>query len=399
MTASGSTIRETLPRSFTLVRLARSLSESSFADRLNCVPTPLLRHHQVMTESQYCTDEGFGGVTSSFWRTLIGIQGEWRDHGFPNHFFHYTTTAALQSICKSRSIWATDVFYLNDSSEYSYAVDLINEVANEVYSSVDPQWRNHFLMDPLSQYVVLTRRRQHPFIASFCEDGDLLSQWRGYSKGDAGVALGFRFHPNEQLDGFLVRKVVYDEDEQRAIVRRIVQAWVDTYIAMVDATVGSPRLADYSVLSQALFEQIHCFKHPSFAEEKEWRFIAFVDPRHEINLRQMRRADAARLRMGEQNLLVGEDHSTGTLTDGSLSSEEEGVDLKFRPTPNGLVPYVEMNMAERAGLRKNLLPLRAVVQGPRENPALALESLKMYLAFEGYEIPDISASGIPLRDS
>jgi hypothetical protein len=62
-----------------------------------------------------------------------------------------------------------------------------------------------------------------PFIVSFCEDGDLLSQWRAYG-GTSGFSLAFSRlcqHDNVKLvckDGFrtMVKRVIYDPERQRA---------------------------------------------------------------------------------------------------------------------------------------------------------------------------------------
>lgn len=69
-----------------------------------------------------------------------------------------------------------------------------------------------------------------PFIACFCEQGDLLSQWRGYGGGAPAFSLGLdlsslatfgHLGPNTYL-----RKVVYAKAEQEREVRAITQDWL-----------------------------------------------------------------------------------------------------------------------------------------------------------------------------
>ena len=38
--------------------------------------------------------------------------------------YHYTTQEGLLGIVKSRSLWTTSVFHLNDSAEFDYTLDL-----------------------------------------------------------------------------------------------------------------------------------------------------------------------------------------------------------------------------------------------------------------------------------
>jgi hypothetical protein len=47
--------------------------------------------------------------------------------------FHYTTSDGLKSILVGRTLWATDLAYLNDASEYIYA----DTVFDKVFSALD----------------------------------------------------------------------------------------------------------------------------------------------------------------------------------------------------------------------------------------------------------------------
>ena len=77
----------------------------------------------------------------------------------------------------------------------------------------------------------------------------------------------------------------------------------------------------------------------------------------------------------------------------------EGIEIKFRTSPIGLIPYVELPLRERAGVFAGRLPLWHVVQGPTPNPELSLESMGMYLQSSGYGFhTELTSSGIPLRD-
>jgi len=41
--------------------------------------------------------------------------------------YHYTSLQGLLGIIESRSIWTTNIIYLNDTSELNYATKLFNE--------------------------------------------------------------------------------------------------------------------------------------------------------------------------------------------------------------------------------------------------------------------------------
>jgi len=349
-----------------------------------------------MSENPAAPNHVMQEIQLDFWNSLAGFRDEWQNsqNDVASPLFHYTTTASMMSICETRSIWATDVFYLNDASEFTYAIDLVNQVANEVYGDLSSELQEHFQHDPLSEFFAIAQRRDHPFVASFCENGDLLSQWRGYSKGDAGVALGLWLRPLSGRDNFMLRKVIYEPEEQRRLVRTVVEAWVTAYRRRL-TEVGAPQKPDWSVLSQALDEQLLSFKHPGFAEEQEWRLITRIDPRHEMNIGQQRQRDFVEY----QYALERARYTPASADEPTLAIGFESRNVKFRAAGNGLVPYVEISLEETGGVRDGLLPLLSVVQGPRESPDLARESLRFFWESNGYDIGPIKTSGIPLREN
>lgn len=80
------------------------------------------------------------------------------------------------------------------------------------------------------------------------------------------------------------------------------------------------------------------------------------------------------------------------------ASQAEGVDIQFRESTVGLVPYIELPLTDRAGVFTGRLPLWEVVQGPTAEPELSIESLGMYLESRGYgSHTELRPSGIPLR--
>jgi hypothetical protein len=96
-------------------------------------------------------------------------------------------------------------------------------------------------MYPVTQNLLLERFESHLlqyfFAVGFClsEDGDLLSQWRGYADDGRGVAIGFEssFFSNlidsmpDRFKGFdlLFAKVKYDLEEQQKVARPYFEAF------------------------------------------------------------------------------------------------------------------------------------------------------------------------------
>src|SRR5262245_24599401 len=168
-------------------------------------------------------------------------------HHPPATLYHYTTADGLLGIFQSRQLWATNVRFMNDTSELAYAFDLIRSVFGELAHGISRR-RNpkmlralesseRALMDMLNDAEHDTKH----FAVSFCEDGNLLSQWRGYGQLGNGFALGLstphlgafaaQLLPHLPIDSqrlaVFLRKALYDPVQQRTLLSNWLHAAVD----------------------------------------------------------------------------------------------------------------------------------------------------------------------------
>ncbi|RYP84613.1 DUF2971 domain-containing protein [Nocardioides guangzhouensis] len=323
----------------------------------------------------------------------------------PKRLYHYTTIDGLMGIVGANALWASDVRFMNDSSELSYAVDLVDDVVEERIANVSDETLKNAL--PTRRGFTDTfEYGRRPFVACFCEEEDLLSQWRGYGTGQAGVSLGFDLRVMSMADRLpprtFLRKVVYGREEQRSAVAAAVDAWLATAQTLLDkGAVDINELFPYPAiwaLQEALAEQQLCFKHPTFREEQEWRLIKMVNVREELSLLSHLRTEATLRDADEQMQRLGMNMPPRPPASFFPQSDAEGLNLLFRKSALGLVPYVELPLQDQAGVFHGRLPLWEVRQGPTLNPGLAMESLSMFLESHGYGMhTDLSVSEIPLR--
>lgn len=321
----------------------------------------------------------------------------------PERLHHYTTVGGLQGIIETGTLWASDVRFMNDSSELQYAIDLIDEVFWQVLEEeADPEVKNSLTHRAgIANGFEIGRQ---PFIACLCEDDDLLSQWRGYGYQDASVSLGFDLSMLSRFDELPpqthLRKVVYNQAQQRHEVQMVVRAWLEGITSLRAEGRTLDELFPYPAiwaLQIALYDHHLCFKHPSFSEEQEWRFIKLLDLRAEVGLMEERKRAEVQAFNDEKLKDLGVDVGRPIIST-SLYDEAEGVDIKFRQSALGLIPYMHLELKDRAGVFTGRLPLWQVVLGPSTNPELGVESLKLYLRSQGYGVhTKIRASGIPLR--
>ncbi len=278
----------------------------------------------------------------------------------PPLLFHYTKIPGLIGILKEGNLWATDFRFLNDSSELEYARELIfNRIEKEI-SSREKSAKHRVFWERCKE-VFKTRPSNYRFLLCFCENGDLLSQWRGYTGGSVGFCIGFDSTIINELSitdpGFFLRRVIYDPEIQLKIIDDIISQINE---CIEKNAIGRPAEEENNIIAYIghvagiiIEEFLYTFKHPSFYEEKEWRCV---------------------------------------LTSG-LSNDLEA--LKFRTSDASIVPYTELRFP--VVNKCTLLPIKKIVQGPTANKdfgRIAVVSLLLKYAYDFVEVED---SSVPLR--
>jgi hypothetical protein len=270
-------------------------------------------------------------------------------------------------IVESGSFWATDHAYLNDRQEMKYGLALIRDAVLEIDGG---RW------DPEDAEFVLSLRELAPvtrvMVACFCEDGDLLGQWRGYGRS-AGYAIGVdtraleAVFDSECFDALPFAPVIYDTAVATDFGRAAAEALMAAFSAYLEAMKAAPAdEAGLSARGKALFEfqQEHgrtaalaatYLKDSAFAEEREWRLTRPT---------------------------YGAPHETPS-------------SLRFRVGPLGLTPFVSLDLRDESGR----IPLTEIVVSPGENADLRAAAAELLLVQHGYEADEVQVkmSKIPFR--
>ncbi|SDY89580.1 hypothetical protein [Nitrosomonas sp. Nm33] len=120
----------------------------------------------------------------------------------PPRLFHYTDSAGLLGILNSQQLWATHAFYLNDETEISYTHELVEEIYRDLIKKATPDrieesysdhslWIYRDFLHRLSYKTLRAKPNSDVYVTCFCENDDLLSQWRVYGNRGSGYAVGF----------------------------------------------------------------------------------------------------------------------------------------------------------------------------------------------------------------
>lgn len=180
-----------------------------------------------------------------------------------------------------------------------------------------------------------------------------------------------------------LRQVIYEEQEQTDILGKVIDSFNQILAEFEDEfQAGSVGLRGMFTekLYSVFYHYLCCFKHPTFKEEKEWRFIYTQ------------------------------------YSNQSMSDEERAQSVKksieYRESGGYLVPYLKVNIGnvlttkgqdsvtdnEKPSFHD--LPFDAITSGPGLDEKLARASLNSYLLRKGFigSLIDIAHSSIPLRN-
>jgi Protein of unknown function (DUF2971) len=274
----------------------------------------------------------------------------------PETVYHYTTAEGLLGILSTRTIWASNVQFLNDYLEVEFARIVteaaLRQLAAEVPSFVCDAFgysQPSAVDEDLRPLFKLVRETPSgaSYVACFCNDGDILSQWRGYANRGGGYAIGISTKPflDEAYDRSkatgtpaIPLPVLYTRAEQAESVWNLVKI-VPTIIANPPALALDEReLWKFTLLTLA-FNMLR-LKDPVFSEEKEWRLLV------------------------------------------------TGRTVRFRVSGGRFVPFVEYQFKPEDVI--------VIVQGPTANATSAEASLRFFLDKTGFGHVRIERSAIPL---
>ncbi|MHB1260625.1 MAG: DUF2971 domain-containing protein [Thermoplasmatota archaeon] len=286
-------------------------------------------------------------IVSSLDKALEPEIGLFKPARLPRELFHYTTAEGLRGILDSKKLFATNLLFMNDRMELGYGLSLARSViASEMAKREKDSWENAILELTKSSMDFYDweqnsdqKTRLDYYGICFCEKGDELPLWRAYAKQGIGYAVGivarkFATEFDDGGAGTLV-KVVYDREVQEAALKRLVnrflsvlgKAWKDVPKEDQEEATVHFLLSFGFVLSYFILG----FKHPSFAGEKEWRYIHTCDE-----------------------------------TDLDL--------LDFRSRGGSLVPYLKLGMMD-----DKALPVASIIHGPGAQQQASLVGLQLFL--------------------
>jgi hypothetical protein len=260
--------------------------------------------------------------------------------------YHYTTQAGLLGILESGSIWASEIRFLNDSTEFRTALDAVGAELRRRLDDLDSKEARERAGAILQEFTVLDEASI--FVLALTEEGDDLSQWRAYSGQHSGFALGFDIDKLTSLGGehgFSLESCLYEAPEHALLVATI----VDTALVWLGEGDRMTRRRRRE-FHRTMLETAPLLKDHNFRAENEWR-------------------------------LVSASHDAGS------------PEIGFRSGRSTFIPYYRLPLFAADGCT----PLSSVTVGPTPHTDLATNSTCALLRARGFKEVVVHESRIPLR--
>lgn len=101
--------------------------------------------------------------------------------------YHYTNSNELENILKNKALWVSKSDFLNDKTEYIYAINLINKL----YDSSKYKYIDKAMLVRIKKKIKTYLSRS--YILSTSQNGDSISLWSNYSECE-GYNIGFNLN-------------------------------------------------------------------------------------------------------------------------------------------------------------------------------------------------------------
>lgn len=263
--------------------------------------------------------------------------------------YHYTDLNGLKGIVESNTLWATNIYFLNDREEFHHGYKCFLNALDYIDKEYYFDGMREQIQSMLDHFI--KNQGQHIYSISFCSIADQLSQWRGYGR-QQGVCIEFdEYELAEALKHHnydMIRDNVIYTPENSTIEARNELNRLINLDGPGSATIRTDALARSIYLQHLMKKFIPLFKNSGFSEEKEYRFV--------------------------------------------FTASSEIPDVCFRVSGGGYVPYIILSPKDNIRL-----PIKKITIGPSGNAEEVQSGIRFLLDYKYYKDVVIERSKIPYR--
>jgi hypothetical protein len=202
----------------------------------------------------------------------------------PKIIYHYTTQDSLINIFKTKELWATNIYFMNDASEFNEPLKIVRRILesklrkdNMKITKLERKLTESLLVDTDIWAV-----SDNICVVSFCLNGDLLSQWRGYGTPDSAYSIGF--NREKLMDTLkpvpfnLYRCEYLNKAKYKERIRKFITE-------VINDSKQKRELPNAGELIDKFTTMAATMKLDHFQEENEWRLVSTMLSDYEFEFR------------------------------------------------------------------------------------------------------------------
>lgn len=294
--------------------------------------------------------------------------------------YHYCSIDTFYAICTKKTIRLSDIAKSNDSMEIMWITQYIKDIFVKTFDSEKAEYfkKNYpinVFEELIDRYLTDFFDEKNPiysyYVCCFSENGDTLSQWRGYADDAKGVAIGFdgnlllsigAIAKDDPIStpALYFNKVEYSErvhkqkvkDAAEQLIKDLKPIAKNFNIDSID-DIRRQSMKPFNRCFLNLFNKAIFIKNPFFKEEKEYRIC------HQLDIRN------------------NEPEVEKILLNGGVSFEK----FSFQNRRGKLVSYLDLNFSKSTSEF-----IKEIVIGPKAK--ITKSDVKRFLVNNGIDIDE-----------
>lgn len=312
--------------------------------------------------------------------------------------YFYCSLNSFKEIIHNRSLFLSDLHYMNDSKEESLFLSAFEEAVKKEIESLPENQRkelekNSWYLDNIPEIFT-----NAAFICCFSKKPDDLSQWRGYGDDAKGLCIGFDKEALEEMEirkekgRFYAKDVIYSTKEKivkeispklKEKIQEAFKAFAPKLYRPMPATEDEIRKLVYNFeddpfidISKGLCEisiDKGFYKNSSFECEAEFRMCFY---------------DKLSFEAIKKNLSEGLVENMKKTYKAAIQNEmvADLSEVKYRTANDMLIPYREMKFCESFFFKI----VKSITVGSKSK--ININELKRFLAYEGLRVENVTLS-------
>lgn len=189
----------------------------------------------------------------------------------PRTLYHYSSGDGVRGIITSKTLWATDWRYTSDKTEFSYPREVLGRVAERMKAtdaSDDARW----VLETVAGALVHASTGLPLYVACFCTEDDLPSQWEAHAGRGRGFALGFDragLYEATRPNDYNLGSLIYEVAGQEALLERV----LTEAISLIPQYRGETAVTRTLLFGIGITLALTGIKNPRYSDEHEWRLM------------------------------------------------------------------------------------------------------------------------------